>query len=77
MWYILLPLVKCVYHFDFSYEEYQNFIEKCPFSDEELQIFELRRRGKSRIQISMMLNLSESTIARRIHSIEMKILKEI
>jgi DNA-binding NarL/FixJ family response regulator len=66
-----------VYHFDFSYEEYQNFIEKCPFSDEEIQILELRRKGKSMIEISMRLHICERTLYRRVNSIIRKIEKEL
>lgn len=63
--------------FDFSYAEYQRFIEQCPFTDDELQIFDMRRKGKSNIQISMALNISDRTVARRIKSITRKIDKEL
>lgn len=63
--------------FDFSHSEYQHFIEVCPFSDEELQILELRRRGKSTVQISIQLCMSERTVARRIKSIVNKIAREL
>lgn len=63
--------------FDFSYEEYQKFIAQCPFTDEELKILEMRRKGKSIIQVSMELNLSDRTVERRIKSICRKIIKEI
>lgn len=63
--------------FDFSYEEYQKFIVQCPFTDEELKILEMRRKGKSVIQVSMELSLSDRTVERRIKSIGKKIIKEI
>lgn len=63
--------------FDFSYQEYQKFIEICPFTDEELQILNLRRRGKSVIEIAFALSMSDRTVSRRIKSISRKILKEI
>lgn len=63
--------------FDFSYNDYQDFLIKCPFSEEERQILEYRRKGKSIIEISMILNLSERTVSRRVKSIYKKILKEI
>jgi DNA-binding NarL/FixJ family response regulator len=66
-----------VKRFDFSYEEYQKFIVQCPFTDEELKILEMRRKGKSIIQVSMELNLSDRTVERRIKSICKKIIKEI
>ena len=63
--------------FDFSYNDYQRFIAICPFSDEELKILDMRRRGKSIIQISLELAMSDRTVSRRIKSIAKKINKEI
>ena len=63
--------------FDFTYNDYQDFLIKCPFSEEEKQILEYRRKGKSIVEISMILNLSERTVSRRVKSIYKKILKEI
>lgn len=63
--------------FDFSFNEYQRFLERCPFTDEEIEILKLRRKGKSRIQISMALNMSDGAVDRRIASIKRKISKEI
>jgi DNA-binding NarL/FixJ family response regulator len=66
-----------MYKFDFSFEEYQDFLERCPFSDDELAIIEMRRKEKSVVEMSMELSISERTVARRIESINKKILKEI
>lgn len=63
--------------FDFSYDEYQRFLERCPFSEEERQILEMRRKGMPNVQISMELNIGVSTITKRVKSISKKILKEI
>ena len=63
--------------FDFSNTEYQRFVSVCPFSDEELKVLELRRRGKSVIEISLALAMSDRTVSRRIKSIAKKISKEI
>ena len=63
--------------FDFSYDEYQRFLERCPFSEEERQILEMRCKGMPNVQISMELNIGVSTITKRIKSISKKILKEI
>ena len=63
--------------FDFSHSEYTKLVEICPFSEEELQILDMRRRGKSDIEICFKLNLSERTLTRRIESIAEKIQKEI
>lgn len=67
----------CKHKFDFPSAEYQKYLQLCPFSDEELKILDLRRRGKSIIEIYSTLNLSESTVLRRMDSIVNKINKEI
>lgn len=63
--------------FDFSYDEYQRLLERCPFSDEEIKIFELKRRGKTNIAICCELCISEATLSRRLHKMTNKIMKEI
>lgn len=63
--------------FDFSYDEYQRFLERCSFSEEERQILEMRRKGMPNVQISMELNIGVSTITKIVKSISKKILKEI
>ena len=63
--------------FDFSYDEYQRFLERCPFSEEEIEILNLRRKGYSITQIAIKLNISDRTVSKRINSICKKILKEI
>lgn len=63
--------------FDFSYNEYQRFLERCPFTEEEKKVLEMRRKGMSNVQISMELNVCDSTVTNRVNSICKKILKEI
>lgn len=63
--------------FDFSYDEYQRFLERCPFTEDELAIIEMRRQEKSITYIALKLNVSERTVSRKIKSICKKILKEI
>lgn len=63
--------------FDFSSKEYEYFLEKCPFTDEEREIIALKRRGKSNVYISLMLCMSERTLSRRLKSIGNKIAKEL
>ena len=63
--------------FDFTRTEYEYFLAECPFTDEEKQVFDLRRNGKSIVQISFELNMSESTVSRRIKSITKKVKKVI
>ena len=68
-----LPLNK----FDFTRTEYEYFLAECPFTDDEKEVFDLRRKGKSIVAISLELNMSESTVSRRIKSITRKVKKAI
>lgn len=63
--------------FDFSYDEYQRFLERCPFTDEERQIIEMRRNEKSILYIAAKMNMSDRTVSRKIKSICRKISKEL
>lgn len=63
--------------FDFSHAEYERFMERCPFTEEERNVLELRRRGLSVVQISLKLNMGTRTVDRRIRSIKRKIAKEM
>ena len=63
--------------FDFTRTEYEYFIHECPFTDDEKEVFDLRRKGKSIVAISLELNMSESTVSRRIKSITKKVKKAI
>ena len=62
--------------FDFSHDEYTHILNVCPFSDEEITILDMRRRGVSDIEICFKLNLSLRTVSRRIESISHKINNE-
>jgi len=64
-----------MYKFDFNKTEYEYFIDQCPFTDEELKVFEMRRRGKSVCSMSYELNISERTVKRRVASVYRKIMK--
>ena len=68
-----LPLYK----FDFSSAEYKHFLEVCPFTDDELKIIDMRRRGKSNTHICQKLNIAERTLSKYIKSIANKIAKEL
>ena len=63
--------------FDFSSAEYERFLKLCPFTDEEKKVLALRRHGKSIIEISMALSMSDRTVSRYVDSIKKKIAKEI
>lgn len=72
-------IVRNVVHlyqmFDLTKDEYDKLVEKCMFNEEMSKILELRIKGYSRTQISMMLNISERTYDRRIRFIKNKIMK--
>ena len=66
---------------DFTKQEYEYFIENCGFTDRQIEIFNLRRRGLSIVEISMYdgkyLPTSTRTVDREIRKIKNKILKLI
>lgn len=66
-----------MYKFDFSSEEYKHFIEVCPFTDDELKIIDMRRKGKSNVYICQQLCIAERTLTKYIKSIPTKIAKEL
>jgi len=45
----------------------------CNFSDDERAVFDLRVKNRGVIEIAMALNMSESTVRRRIHDIQAKV----
>lgn len=65
--------------YDFSYDEYKLFEEKCNFNkyNGELEVYKLLKDGASIVKIADSLGLSESTVSRRIRDIKFKILKVI
>ena len=77
---------KC--NLQFTTSEKQYFEKECGFTDEELEIFRLRAKGKSVLQISFIMEdlhgketpsgtYSVSKVEARIRSIKRKILKVI
>ena len=62
---------------DFNKNEYDYFIENCNFTDRQKEILDLRRKGKSIIEISFLVHLSERTINIEIKRIKHKIYKVI
>lgn len=77
---------KCKLQFTRAEKEF--FEQECGFTDEELEIFRLRSRGKSILQISFIMEelygketpggqYSVSKVESRIRSIKKKILKVI
>lgn len=67
---------------EFTKPECDRFREKCNFLEDELAIFDLRVKGKQVVEIQMELqkknmNMSQSTIERRLRNIKKKISKVI
>lgn len=62
---------------DFLNSEYEMFYRECNFTDRQHDILELRRKGKSIIEISIKIHISEATVNREIKKIKKKILKVI
>lgn len=49
--------------------------ELCDFTDDELSVFDLKVKNKSLIEISVALNMSESTVSRRLRDVKKKVLR--
>lgn len=62
--------------YNYSSVELARLLQRCDFSDEEIRIISMRRRGYSVVQMMMDLNLSESALYRRMQSIKNKIERE-
>ena len=59
--------------FDFTKDEYETLRDKMMLNEELTQIFEMKIRGYSVIEMSMKLNMSESTVKRRVKEIKRKL----
>ena len=59
--------------YDFPRSEYEHYISECGFTDEDLQVLNLRRRGWYLVDIAAELNVSVRTVKRRSASITNKI----
>lgn len=61
----------------FFKDEWELFIENCGFTDDELELVPLLRRGWAGVDIAEELSISASTVSRRKRSIEGKIVRYI
>ena len=61
--------------FNFTKDEYEYLVEKCMFNEEMALILELLIKNYSRTQIAIKLNISESTLDKRIRFIKKKIIR--
>lgn len=69
-----------VNRFDFTKPELNYIVDNANFNDEQYQIFKMlthKTGRKSIIYISMQMNMSESTVKRRIKEIKKKIIRII
>ena len=60
---------------DFTELECEYFRKVCNFTLEELEVFDMRVKSHLLVEIQDKLNLSESTVTRRIRGIKKKIEK--
>ena len=61
--------------FNFTKQEFEEIKGKLMLNEEMSKILEMKIKGYSIVQISMELNISESTTSRRIKQLKKKILK--
>lgn len=63
--------------FEFTLEEFEEISKKAMLNNELKEIFELKIKSYSIVQIAMKMNMSESTVNRRIKQLKKKIMKVI
>lgn len=63
--------------YDFTEPELRIFRQECNFTDDELQVFNLKAKNKSIVYIAMELNISEPQVSKLTARIKKKILKVI
>ena len=63
--------------FDFGEDEYNYLVKKCMLNEELAEILEYKIKGYSITKIAMFLNMSESSVNRRIKELKKKIKKVI
>lgn len=62
---------------DFVQWELEYFRANCNFSSEEMQYFNLRSCGKSNIEISFEMHISESKVSKLARKVKFKMLRVI
>lgn len=56
--------------------EYHYFRQNCPFSDREIAVLDLCRRGASLVETALTLHISTATVSRARRNIRKKIARE-
>lgn len=59
--------------FDFTKEDFEYLVEKLMLNDELISILEFKIKGYSSTRISLEMNMSERTVARRVRYLKKKI----
>lgn len=62
---------------NFYYDEWEQFVKYCGFTDIEQEIVKYLRRGWYEVDIAAELNMSHSTVTRKKKKIKNKILRYI
>ena len=63
--------------FEFTLDEFKSICDKAMLNGELKQIFEMKIKGYSIVQMAIKLNMSESTVNRRIKQLKKKIMEVI
>ena len=63
--------------FEFTRDEYEEIVKKAMLNEELAKIFEMKIKDYSITKISVEMNMSESTVNRRIKQLKKKIMKVI
>lgn len=63
--------------FEFTREEYEDIVKKAMLNEELAKIFEMKIMDYSITKIAVEMNMSESTVNRRIKQLKKKIMKVI
>lgn len=63
--------------FDFTKEEFETIKEKLMLNEELSELLERKIKGESIIKIALEMNMSQSTVNRRIKKLKNKIMKII
>lgn len=66
------PLPKYIY--DYTEPELQRFRELCNFTERELEVFNLKAKGRTNFSIAGEANMSESTVSNYMRRIKKKML---
>lgn len=61
--------------YDFTKPELDMFRELCNFTPDEREYFELRSKGKSNVEISLEMNVSESKVSKLARKVKSKMIR--